>query len=576
MNRRQKIIVSITGIFIVLLALVGLTYAYFLTRITGNENDKSISVTTENLVLVYTDGNGVLTPAEMLLPGNTVKFKDKDNNIVESKTFAVTNEGDTKTDYVVVIEDVKVTNATTNATTTFESNDFRYTITCTNGTTECNGVKTEVFPMNGGIVVGNNINVGETQTYTLTMEYLETNEDQSNDMNKTLSAKINIKDIRSINPYSDNKDSLAYNIINNSMLAKNGTKLVATPPSKVAIEGSLSNWEDGIRDYTYVEIEDYIGYDYYDRETGDQKGVITSNTTCSELDSTYGSYYDEENGYWYDCNFDCVNGKLTTGYTIPERILSVTSDDYGTSYYFRGDVKDNYVNFANMCWRVVRVEGDGSIKLIAEDLDQLCNSKDTDGNLNMSGNWDYDYLDFYELFDSFKTFQTSKLSSTDLDNLKIDEWCRDNQVISTDEKGKKYYGAYTRIITNRKPSLKCSGTKLTKYNDGTDMYVGTLTADEIVYAGGTSGNGNSDYYLMNGYEWEEMEYFSWWTLSSSSEVGTYSNLFLLGKYGDLIEGDDRYYQGDYNDGHSRPAVTIKSGSVISKGNGTLEQPYVVE
>ena len=41
MNRRQKIIVSITGIFIIMLALVGLTYAYFLTRITGNENEKS-------------------------------------------------------------------------------------------------------------------------------------------------------------------------------------------------------------------------------------------------------------------------------------------------------------------------------------------------------------------------------------------------------------------------------------------------------------------------------------------------------------------------------------------------------
>ena len=49
MNRKQKIIVSTTGIFLVLLILVGLTYAYFLTRINGNTNDKSISVTTANL-----------------------------------------------------------------------------------------------------------------------------------------------------------------------------------------------------------------------------------------------------------------------------------------------------------------------------------------------------------------------------------------------------------------------------------------------------------------------------------------------------------------------------------------------
>ena len=51
MNRKQKIIISVTGIFIVLLILVGLTYAYFLTRIQGNTNTKSISVTTANLIL---------------------------------------------------------------------------------------------------------------------------------------------------------------------------------------------------------------------------------------------------------------------------------------------------------------------------------------------------------------------------------------------------------------------------------------------------------------------------------------------------------------------------------------------
>ena len=41
MSKRQKIIVSITGIFLVLMILVGLTYAYFLTKITGITNTKS-------------------------------------------------------------------------------------------------------------------------------------------------------------------------------------------------------------------------------------------------------------------------------------------------------------------------------------------------------------------------------------------------------------------------------------------------------------------------------------------------------------------------------------------------------
>ena len=47
-----------------------------------------------------------------------------------------------------------------------------------------------------------------------------------------------------------------------------------------------------------------------------------------------------------------------------EALLASTEDDYGTSYYFRGAVINNYVEFANKCWRIVRVTGDGSIKLV--------------------------------------------------------------------------------------------------------------------------------------------------------------------------------------------------------------------
>ena len=50
--------------------------------------------------------------------------------------------------------------------------------------------------------------------------------------------------------------------------------------------------------------------------------------------------------------------------TADEALLASTEDDYGTSYYFRGAVTNNYVEFANKCWRIVRVGGDGSVKLI--------------------------------------------------------------------------------------------------------------------------------------------------------------------------------------------------------------------
>ena len=44
--------------------------------------------------------------------------------------------------------------------------------------------------------------------------------------------------------------------------------------------------------------------------------------------------------------------------------LRSAEDDYGISYYYRGSVTNNYVVFAKMCWRIVRVDGNGNIKLV--------------------------------------------------------------------------------------------------------------------------------------------------------------------------------------------------------------------
>ena len=56
--------------------------------------------------------------------------------------------------------------------------------------------------------------------------------------------------------------------------------------------------------------------------------------------------------------------EITSNKNTTEALLASTVDDYGTSYYFRGAVKNNYVQFANKCWRIVRITGDGSVKLV--------------------------------------------------------------------------------------------------------------------------------------------------------------------------------------------------------------------
>ena len=69
--------------------------------------------------------------------------------------------------------------------------------------------------------------------------------------------------------------------------------------------------------------------------------------------------------------------KLTSNKNDTEAVLASAADDYGTSYYFRGSVINNFVEYANMCWRIVSVTGDGSIKLVLYNYNGLTDSNNT-------------------------------------------------------------------------------------------------------------------------------------------------------------------------------------------------------
>ena len=618
MNRKQKIIISVTGIFLVLLILVGLTYAYFLTRIQGNTNTKSISVTTADLKLTYGDGNTqVLAPDTKLLPSS---------DAIGTKDFTVTNEGNSKTSYVVVIEDVSITKD--GATSTFESNDFRYTLTCTKKDgTNCDGVSSQsVFPINGGVLVTNNIDVSDTQTYTLTLWYIDTGIDQSNDMRKTYNAKVNITNIENLNTYSSNTNSLAYNIIENARTKANGTELVASTKTKAAVATSSFIYEKGTDPTTFTSSRTsatnyYISYadDYtVDEKTGYMTlvnpTVATLKYKTSRSSSLVGKYavwgtstpttastQNQSEIYKISTNVSDITSTIKYAeidsssliQTSTEKELSVTTDDYGTSYYYRGGVTDNYVNFAGMCWRIVRIEGDGSTKLILEDYNTICNSSTFTGNWSDGKTYEFgsdsnikaDLINYSGgLSDAMKTFQTTKLSEY-LDKLKVEDWCFDHNVakykyyneswteISSPSEAtytNEYYGAYKRIYTDKSPSLLCAGTKLTKFKDGTSMYVGTLIADEISFAGATNST-NYSYYLMNNYA--KSNNLSWWVFSPSNyEVQSNSDsVFYVNNYG--------YLNYDYLSTllfyALRPSVVLSSSTEISGGNGTIGNPYIV-
>ena len=59
-----------------------------------------------------------------------------------------------------------------------------------------------------------------------------------------------------------------------------------------------------------------------------------------------------------DGSVNVTDGEDTYGY------LCKAKDAYGDSYYYRGNVTNNYVKFAGFYWRIVRINGDGTVRVI--------------------------------------------------------------------------------------------------------------------------------------------------------------------------------------------------------------------
>ena len=303
--------------------------------------------------------------------------------------------------------------------------------------------------------------------------------------------------------------------------------------------------------------------------------------------------------------------------TASEALLASTPDDYGTSYYFRGAVKNNYVEFANKCWRIVRVGGDGSVKLILHNDNTAkaanpCNSANnstTAAFARYSGetyksafNTNYNdnaYVGFkygtvgagdYALTHANtnkSTILTNLEAWYEKNNLKNYEkviadtvWCNDKTNVTDTTfnpynysnvnglgyaKNVTYYGATQRLVGTSGsaggtgPSLKCNG-ELSKINSK----VGLITADELAYAGYAYAKNNTTTYLQ-----ENATGNSWWSLSPYFFYGAGASVWY-------VIGSNGYFGGNYVflTYGVRPSISLKSTTNVT-GNGTSDSPFII-
>ncbi len=67
-----------------------------------------------------------------------------------------------------------------------------------------------------------------------------------------------------------------------------------------------------------------------------------------------------------------------TGVEATDGYLCKAKDAYGDSYYYRGNVTNNYVLFADKYWRIVRINGDGTVRVIYDGTSAHANGESSE------------------------------------------------------------------------------------------------------------------------------------------------------------------------------------------------------
>ena len=270
--------------------------------------------------------------------------------------------------------------------------------------------------------------------------------------------------------------------------------------------------------------------------------------------------------------------------------MYAAEDNLGTSYYFRGAVENNYLKFAGYYWRIVRINGDDSIRIIYDGTSAHANGESsTDRQIGTSTYNDTNGYSYYVGFTYEEglqrpTTQNGGTASTIKEVL--DSWYQtnianrgyDDKVINTpgfcndrntasgfswSATGLFNHIAYDRVDKfgeNKTPTLNC--------NDNSDLYttkVGLITVDEVAMGGGVAYERetvNQSYYLYTGQHY--------WTMSPNCSFGTIAFMYA-------VTDDGNFFQNLVNNTYPgvRPVINL-SADVTLTGTGTINDPYVVE
>ena len=228
------------------------------------------------------------------------------------------------------------------------------------------------------------------------------------------------------------------------------------------------------------------------------------------------------------------------------------------TYYFRGNVTNNYVKFAGQTWRIVRVNEDGTIRIVMQD--------GINSNANIAFNSNYNnYTYMYYTNSQAKTtleswYQTNIGSKKDLASSVASGayYCEQAKAKYSDSatSGSAAMTTYNKYT----PDFKCSSDGNNK--GVVNASVGLLTYDEVVYAGGYPYSNNDNYYLNN-------SAIYWWTMSPAGFSGSGSDVWSVYTTGYIYSCGVLYIP------RLRPVLILNADTQISDGDGTKENQFTI-
>jgi len=336
--------------------------------------------------------------------------------------------------------------------------------------------------------------------------------------------------------------------------------------------------------------------------------------TVTFLNKDYNQNENWDAEYYFTVNFIESNREKVPGVnqyarlSTPNYSTPSTSDEgiyegvdnYGKTYYYRGDVKNNYVNFANLYWRIIRVNGNGSLRLMYDGTMPHENSDTSDDRVVKTlVPWSNEYSDVkyvgYTYSNSTPTTSVEDAVQSDVSSVPktvVDAWYKENIVdkgyaefvddtifcgdrsVSTGNgfgNGSTYFNGYKRLRNGTGPVFTCSPsssyTVSNSIGNGNLEYpVGLISADEAMAAGvGAYNTGTTRSYLYRG-NW-------YWTMTPDSYDNQDGFMFYVDG-GNLAKLSLEKLESE---GSIVPVLNIKSSYVKGmSGDGTIYNPYVIQ